>query len=170
MNFLKVWKTNMKNTNIPKIVTLLDLIKIVEWSDIIRILLAHYPQGNKELEKHAFNIISRIKKIPNKFKTEFIHINLILPFLPSEKYLTAKEDRTHNHYSVSTNKFSLSFRPWIDVANMPIAYKTLTSYSIEDIVAHILWEITFYGDEEKMKQIAEETNKSMEECIKQLKK
>lgn len=158
----------MRNKNIPEVVTLLDLIAVSDWKDIYRVLMGHYPIGNKELEKHAFNVIKKYKKQPPRLKNEQIQITLALPYF-DEKYLVPKDDRTGDWYHIATNKYSLSFRPWLEIANIPIAYKTIASYSMNEIVAHILWEITFYGDEQQMKETAEETNKSMKECIKELK-
>jgi hypothetical protein len=69
-------------------------------------------------------------------------------------------------YSCSTNAYSLSFRKWIEVSNILISEETLKHYTAEEMLAHFIWEITWYGPEERML----EKGKEMLESVKKLKK
>lgn len=130
-----------------KNITIIDLARAVEWKDVKRTIKYHYPDDKNNYEK-LFEEIKRYKK-RKQYNKEFITVSVC-------GMVDVLEEAEDNYYSIQTDKFSLSFRSWKVLARMPIAQNTLDHYLYEDILAHFIWEITFYGDEEKMEKTAEE--------------
>ena len=128
---------------------IINIIKLVEWKDIKKSLMYHYNYGcrNKNLlgYEKVFNIVKKYKKSKPEYPDEVIKIS------------ACYEEETNSWYDIYTNKYSLSFRSWKKLANIPISKETLDHYIYEDIIAHFLWEITYNGfTEEKMKKEREE--------------
>jgi len=76
------------------------------------------------------------------------------------------------HYNCNDNKhskeFAAGFTPWSKIIDTPIINKT--KYSLERVVAEILWEITFYGfSEQKVKSTVSKLYKSLDKSIKEVK-
>ena len=120
---------------------IINITKLVEWKDIKKSLMYHYNYGytNKNLigYEKVFNTVKKYRKSKPEYPDEVIEINACI------------EEDAENWYSIYTNKYSLSFRSWKKVANIPISKKTLEHYIYEDIIAYFLWEITFNGFTEK---------------------
>jgi len=119
----------------------IDITKLVEWKDVKKSLMYHYNYGcrNRNLigYEKVFNTVKKYRKSKPEYQNEVIVINAI------------NEKETNGWYSIYTNKYSLSFRSWKKVANIPISKKTLEYCIYEDIIAYFLWEITFNGFTEK---------------------
>jgi hypothetical protein len=127
----------------------IDLAKLVKWEDVKRAIKYFYPDDKNNYED-VFNKIRNYKPVKIN-KREFLkiwtwHIVKNNPILDIEDV----------YYDVCTNKYSLSFRDWNEVASLQIEKSTLEHLIPVDIIAHIIWEITFYGDEEQMKNTQKE--------------
>jgi hypothetical protein len=140
-----------------KNITIIDLARAVEWKDVKHAIKYHYPDDKNNYEK-LFGEIKKYRKIKQHNK-EFITVSVC-------GMVNMLEEAEDNCYSIQTDKFSLSFRSWKVLARMPIAQDTLDHYLYEDILAHFIWEITFYGNEEKMN----ETAKGIAEKVIEIKK
>ena len=130
-----------------KNITIIDLARAVEWKDVKRAIKYYYPNDKNNYEK-LFEEIKKYRKRKQHNK-EFITVSVC-------EMVNMLEEAEDNCYSIQTNKFSLSFRSWKVLARMSIAQDTLDHYLYKDILAHFIWEITFYGNEEKMNETAKE--------------
>jgi len=153
--------------------TIRDLVQVVPWKEVA---IAHkflYPRDKNNYKPVFERIRDKSPELEHTDKREVLEVNYngYVPD-PWKKYATREEQLIEmledGYYSITTNKFSLSFRPWDQVANIPIAEETLLHYSLAQIVAHFLWEITFYGKEDDMKSAGIELEKSYTEIKKQI--
>lgn len=150
-----------------KEITIIDLAKKTKWSDVDEAIKYFYPD-DKNNYKDVLEKLASFKKAKPKHEDEYIEITAAGFYKGCEEY----PEREDQWYNVSTNKFSLSFRKWREVASLPISEDTLEHYLPEDILAHFIWEITFYGPEREMKKQEKEIFKRVKEfkCEKQNKK
>ena len=74
------------------------------------------------------------------------------------------DEEIPQYYGIATNKYSLMFRRWAELANIKIENATLDNNLREEIVAHFLWEITYSGyHESKIQRTAAKLNKACDE-------
>ena len=152
--------------------TPLDLAKKVPWKDVKRALKYYYPEDKNDYED-IFLGMQKLKSKKHKDPKEFLEVYCIDPY--DSLYPMWKKDNRdveeimmENYYGIHTNKFSLSFRQWKEVFNIPIAVETLKHHKYCDILAFLLWEITFYGMEKEMEKHGKELMKSVVECKKDM--
>lgn len=141
---------------------IIDIAKVVKWVDVKRALDYFYPEDKNNYES-LFKKIQKFRKQKQKDKDEVIEIKT-----HDESFCDTKDFK--RYYSVSTNRYSLSFRPWLKVSNIEISEDTINHYTLPEILAHFIWEITFYGDESSMKKRGKALLDSMKEAKKKLKK
>ncbi len=137
-----------------KQLTIKDLVKIVKWKEVKKALKYHYPDDKNDYEE-LFESIKKRRKVNVKdgeyikISTEFKHEFLESDYLDIEDY---------NYYNVSLKikdeDYSVSFIPWSKMISYPIDRDTLYYNTLAEIVAHFIWEITFYGNEKEMKKKA----------------
>ena len=116
---------------------ILDLIKFTRFEEVDRAIRFFYPDDTNNYRK-AFKIVKEIGSQEPRSK-EYLVISMVFDTkYPDDCY-----------YSMSTNKYSMSFSKWSELANLPIGKDTLAHYRPVEIVAHFIWEITFYGTEKE---------------------
>jgi hypothetical protein len=158
-----------------KYYTLNDLANLVTWDQVDRAIKYFYPTDHNHY-KHLF---WRIRKWPKARvpKGEYLIIQGGLPDPNSEffkkygeKYLAdMKAGDDGPYYGVNLKKvndemtWAVSFTPWKIFVNWPIWPDTLTHYNPEEIVAHVIWEMTFYGGEAEMMHHAKAIKKAVKE-------
>lgn len=125
-----------------KTFTIRDIVKLIEWKDVKKAYLYYYGKKGLNGLEEVFELIKTFRKQKPKNKNEFIEV-----MVGGCLELEPEEDR---YYSVHTTKYSLSFRKWRELVNIPIQKETIRRYKLREIVCHFLWEITFYGYDEKM--------------------
>lgn len=117
-----------------------ELAQISNWKDVQKSLRFFY--GGKWTK--AIEVFERIKNAPtvkHKDPAEFLEVYC-------GGFITLdKEDMEDRSYNIHTNKYSLSFRKWDELSNIPFAEETMRKYRTEDLLAHFIWEITWYGVE-----------------------
>ena len=136
---------------------MIDLCNIVSFDDVVKPFEYHYglsPKGRKVVEK-VFNQIKNFKKRSQKDKEEVIEV------MCGGGYFIDEEGKIERFYCIHTNKYSLSFRKWSEVSNILIEKETLRRYKPEDIIAHFIWEVTWYGDETETAKVAKEIKGSV---------
>ena len=122
--------------------TLKQLAQKTKWGDVRRYLQFYYPEQKKSLPRYK-EIFAEIQEMKDK-KTdpkEYIDIKRIF-----DKFEKENSENSGEYYDIATNKYSLSFRPWIDVINLKVRQNNLFN---AQIMAHFLWEITYSGFYEK---------------------
>lgn len=141
--------------------SMLDLIRYVSFAQVQPALCYYYPETTtSQLRgyKKVFNLLRKMKKVRTD-KEEMLEI------LVGENPL--KGDIEDTYYGIATNQYSLSFRPWVKCVSLAVSPDTLSHYKVEEIVAHFLWELTFYGYSEKeMQKHADELYKKVKEVNK----
>ncbi len=134
--------------------TIREIVKLVEWNDVERAIKYFYPD-DKNKYKPVFEKLKTIRARKHKNPKEFIEMNAYF------------EDGL-GYYHVATNEYSMSFRKWAELANIPIAEDVLKHMTFEAIVAHFIWEITFYGTEADSKKVIKEGKKRLKEMKKEI--
>ena len=132
----------MKNS-----ITIIDLAKVVKFEDVQKALKFHYPDDKSNYER-LYVEIRKLRKNRKDYKNERITITNRKNYNLSLDSLYKYDD----YYDISVNRrHSMSFRPWRELLNMPISEDTLMHYTFRDILAHFIYEITFYGSEKEAK-------------------
>lgn len=151
-------------------ITILDIIKNLEWKDVKRAIKYFYPDDKNNYES-LFYDLQKYKKQPAKRNDEVIMIecNKINDFTISEKMSIKDIMEQEDYYNICTNKYSMSFRSWKELINLPVSIDTLNHYRFVDIICFFIWEITFYGNEKEMKKTGKEIFKTVKTIKKQLK-
>lgn len=135
-----------------------DVAKRTKWVHVKRSFEFFYPDTGTKINKKAFNVLinAKYKKVD---KSEFVEIAII-----------REEDGFDDWITTSTNKYSLSFRPWEKIANFYLKKEVLESLYDSDIIAHVLYEMTWYGDEKKTQKIGNDLHKTVTKARKAIDK
>lgn len=151
--------TQLKNTLwADKLFTPIDLTKYTTWELVKRAMDYHYPQHDNTYED-VFNRIKNTKK--KKYKdNDTLTINIVGL---REKNDIKEFGELDEYYDCSGVNYGLDFQKWDALINMPIEKRTLESYTVPEILAHFIFEMTWYGDETtsitKGKKIADDVKK-----------
>ena len=171
-----------------KIITKLaikDIAPIVKWKDVKKAIKYHYPHDKNDYEKLFVRLQTKIPKVRIK-KGEFLEVYGGIdiksewwanPKWGGQKYLDdIKNGDECEYYGIHMKKegddtnWSISFIKWDYLASMPIHPETLKAYTFVDIIAHFIWEITFYGPEKQMEKHGKELLKRVSKIKKEAKK
>ena len=129
-----------------KDLTIKELAKITPYKDIEPILKKMHGRVYKSTfaqYKKIFDSIQEMEWTGKVNKEERIKCWCPMDFF---------EETLDQYYSIATNKYSMSFRPWAEMANMKVENIVLDYVLKEQILACFLYEITYYGyEEEQMK-------------------
>lgn len=137
-----------KETLSPK-----QVANFVTWKEVRAALLYHYPGFTWLSYKPVFDQIRAAKSVKRKDPAERLEVYATDW---STVYYTKQEamwERGANGiHSVDGKKqpWSLSFRPWKETMTMPFTTSNLKTITFKDLIAHYLYEITWYGPEAKM--------------------
>lgn len=136
-----------------KNLTLREIASKTKFPDVLLALKHHYSFVNwgprhKKVFLRILNAPKRKQKDPNE-RADIYCVN--------EEY---KEREVESYYGIHTKilkdkqkiSYSMSFRPWDQLSNLLVSDETLNRYTVEDIIAHYIYELTFYGSEESAKK------------------
>lgn len=126
-----------------KEINIIDIAKLNEWKDVKRAIRYYYPEDKNNYEG-LFNDIQSWKRKKMQ-KGEVIEIR-------ASGRLGNDWRGEDEFYTISTNRYSMSFRDWRELASIPISENTFQTLTTCDILAHFIWEITYYGTEEEAKK------------------
>ncbi len=136
--------------------TIREISKLTNWKDIKKALKYHYPEDKNNYEE-VFYSVQKMRKRKPKHDEEEVEI-CVGKYPVPEGWNFNIEDR---YYSIHTNQYSFSFRPWKELANIPINEATLFNNMFAEIMAHFLWEITYHGSEIQSKAKGKEIFKTV---------
>ena len=152
-----------------------DLAQVANVEEFNKAMKYYYPKQRRDWYMAMEGVLTRdlksIAKKKQKDPKEQIEICVagereLLPLATKENEWEGRDES----YNCGTNKYSLSFRPWKDTANIRVSEESLRCYKIEELLAHYIWEITWYGPEEKMMEHGKELMKRAKEIKKDIKK
>lgn len=159
--------------------TIRDMVKITEWKDVQRAMKYWYPntkKGTMQRYEEIFNWLRTIPRRTPKDKADFLEFSLddelfwAVATAEKNKIEIAKDDY-RQFYHINSTKYSLSFRSWASVANLEILPEHRRNIPRAEMIAHFLWEITFYGFTEKeMNKVGKELLKTVKEAKKDIQK
>ncbi len=163
--------------------TVSDILQVVSWKDVKRALKYHYPTDKSDYTS-AFEGLKKLKIKPwPKGKREYLDISLGGFFFAPEglkriaNRKKLEEFDTEQYYSPSIKRendkdkqnWSTSFVPWTKIMGMILTKETTEHHTLPEIVAHVIWDITFYGNEAQMKKTGKEMFKRAAKAIKEIK-
>ncbi|MCD4708793.1 MAG: hypothetical protein K8S62_13755 [Candidatus Sabulitectum sp.] len=136
-----------------------ELVGRADWCDVRDCLVSAYPDCDNNLEGFEMVFLNLSSLIPCKTdmrlfieETEGIDDKSCVDIrgrdgtlnrdLPDFKY-TGKPD--HVEYADSEAIYGLDFVPWEKWLDMEIDTRSLKNYTESEILAHCIWEMTFYG-------------------------
>lgn len=127
--------------NSNSIMKLQELLLSSNWADVQKAFLGFYPDEEEDIKE--------LEKV-------YQNLNALTP-VESDLTLTLSlfedEDEPFVHVSGKNQEtdedFSLGFVPWAEWLGMEIDEISLTDFSQTDIVAHSLFEMTFFGFSEE---------------------
>ena len=129
-----------------------ELLKTTPWQDIAIALVTAYPNQRKLLEGYQI-VFETLKLMAPKDSDLTLHV----VYDDSDS-----EDGGHDVYGTKSDKpderWGLLFVSWAEWLGMELAPETLSTYSYSQIVALCLFEMTFFGFTEYLR---EEKNKEL---------
>ena len=160
--------------------TIRDIVKLVKWKEVKRALKFHYPFVKSDYESLFVHLLKmpKTKVKPNEYLNVFGGFDIKTEWFEKhgKEYLEdlAKgEEKTYYDIDMKIipapnqkdrhDCYGISFIPWKRLANTKINPDTLYHYTLEDIIAHFIWEITFYGNEKQMNKKGKELLKRVKE-------
>ena len=157
--------------------------KLVKWENVRDAIKYHYPSDKSNYKKLFKELGEKRKKQTAKGEWLVVESGIDISDdwfkkdgINSFYFESLKGGDEEEYYSVNIMKegekytYSCSFVPWIDMVNFPIHPLTFRHITMTDIVAHLIWEITFYGPEDKMKKQGKELEKISKDIEKKLDK
>ncbi|MCK4686603.1 MAG: hypothetical protein KAT66_00575 [Candidatus Lokiarchaeota archaeon] len=148
-----------------RVITIREIAKGLEWKDVKRSIKYYYPKDRNDYES-LFEAIKKYRKRKSKYSKEVIEID-VYNQANVDKIHSIEADIEESYYYIGTNLYSMSFRLWRELANIPISKETLEHYLYKEILAHFIWEITFWGTEKKSRKIAKDMQKKVIEIKKE---
>ncbi len=131
-----------------------NLIHKHTWEDIYSALVRLYPDHESELEWYE-EVFNKLKSL-NPVETDFrLRIALVYSQHAGEFQIETKS--VNPQQSGKTGPlFILEFTPWSKWLGMEVDEHTLEKFSEFDIIAHSMYEMTFFGFSQEDIKTAEE--------------
>lgn len=149
--------------------TIRDIVPHLKWKDVKRAIKYFYPTDKNDYEP-VFEQLKIFRKRKHKDLKEFIEVYSNFDINNVLTSNTIEEKYNEVCYGMATNKYAMDFRGWRGLANIPISEETLKHYTPIEIVAHFIWEITFYGDEKGTAKAGKQVFDAHKEAVKDLAK
>ena len=167
-------------------ITVKDILKnkYVQWKDVNKSIKYHYLSDKNNYEE-LFYDLGKMRCKPIK-KGEWLVVKGGFDYTAEwfeekgKSYDFFMEDVMDKdigqYYSLELRvegedmPYGVSFIPWGKMVNYPIDLETFKHFKMVDIVAHFIWEITFYGPEEESIKIGTGLTKTIKKLKKDIKK
>lgn len=122
-----------------------DVILKSNWKDVCKVFLRLYPNQNRSISGYE-KIYKKLRSKPVKDSLLTLYCDTIEPhFKGDEQSYDIYGIKAKNSKDGESDKFSLSLLSWSEWMGTPLSDKILNSYSIEEIISHCLFEMTFHG-------------------------
>jgi len=144
--------------------TLKEIIKKNNWLSVELTFLNLYPDQGKNIEAYH-EIFQKLREMtPKESKLQISLEQCFEDETNEESYVHVSGLEPNPDNSNEIESFGIEFVPWSEWLGMSIHQKTLKEFNELEIIAHCLYEMTFYGyDEETIQGEIAEMEKSMDE-------
>lgn len=123
---------------------LLDLIQKHPWEEIQTALVRLYPDHESELEGYQ-TVYQKLKTLQVLPSDRLLHLELVYSEHSGEYQLEIKHLSPNKPGEDAGPLLSLEFTPWAKWLGMEITAESLERFSAYDLIAHCLYEMTFFG-------------------------
>ena len=167
-----------------------ELVAKTDWNEVKSSLLQSYPSAEQTLEGYECVFDALLSLPPREAKVRICLSEVFREGIDEEPFVdVAGKDGTLNkdlpdfrHFDKSREtefvnsetSFALDLTPWEEWLGMELDPSTVKAYSGPDIVAHCLWEMTFFGFDqttiEKQKEELERRSRELENMTEDEKK
>lgn len=141
-----------------------DIIDFVSWEDVAKVLQAHY---KKDWEKSHYgfeNVFYRLKELEPQEAKGMIVVKEQVDLINEGNTFVAVS------FFIDDTFYAPDFTPWNVWLGMDIASKSF-EFKFEEIAAHCLWEMTYYGfSETKIESTYKKLADAFEKVKKEIKK
>lgn len=141
--------------------TIGEVSALVEWKEVKKSLKYHYP-SLKHVDNYQ-HCLKRIRSAPKKITKEE---EFCIEASNTKWDGIEPIDYSYHTYIKKINddtRWSMSFQPWNKLINLKVSNNTFEYYTLVDIIAHFIWEITWFGNEKNSvsrgKQLMKKVNK-----------
>jgi len=141
-----------------------EIIKSTKWDAVRKAFLRNYPDQLKSIDGYEM--------VYKKLKSKTPTISNMELFCCRGEPILKGDKPFHEVYGIDGTKredgelerFSLSFTSWSKWLGSSLSESTLSNYTKEEIIAHCLFDMTFYGFfESKMKSARQELDNSVKD-------
>jgi len=150
-----------------------DVAKLVEWKEVLKSLRYNYPGFKWTSYDVVYDQIKNARGIKRKDPDERLEVyatDCYTAYYPDDHPFN---DR--GYYGIHTidkdgKEWGISFRKWNQTMTMPFSTVTLKHYTFADMLAHYIYELTWYGPEKVMLEKAKEIDREVKKIEKELRK
>jgi len=125
------------------------------WQNIHAALVRLYPDHESELEGYQ-EVFEKLKTLTPAASDFQLRVELVYSEHAGEYHIETKSINPAQEKVKSGSLFVLEFTPWSKWLGMELDEHTLEKFSEFDIVAHCLYEMTFFGFTQEDIKTAEE--------------
>lgn len=123
---------------------LLDLIQKHPWAEIKTALIRLYPDHESELEGYQ-KVYKQLQTLTVLPTDRLLHLELVYSEHSGEYELEVKHLSPDQTAKDTSPLVSLEFTPWSKWLSMEITPDSLEHFSEYDLIAHCMYEMTFFG-------------------------
>ena len=134
---------------------LYHLIHKHEWADIYAALVRLYPDYESELYGYE-EVYKKLKALTPVESDMRLQVDLVYSEHAGEFQFETKSINPKEETTKTAPLFVLEFTPWSKWLGMEVDEHTLEKYAETDIIAHCLYEMTFFGFTQEDIKVAEE--------------
>jgi hypothetical protein len=157
-------------------VTLHSLFLRVFWSDVARALRRCYPSDARELQPYLAAFHNMRRMVPEDCPSVLViepepldpeDLDPEDDGPPGERAHVSCRDGSLNEHTGQEARLGLDLTPWPRCLGMKVTPATRQAYTDAEVVAHCLWELTWYGfDETAPLELAQELGVRLDEMSK----
>ncbi|MBN1118610.1 MAG: hypothetical protein JXA77_15470 [Bacteroidales bacterium] len=142
-----------------------EVIEETEWHDVEPALLRLYPEQKKNISGFE-QVFNKLKQMPANESSITIKVMNVLDDFDCIEYadVSGYYSKSINNPEKQTQSLAIDFTPWNEWLGMEIDQISLEEFDKFELIAHCLYEMTFYGfNEDDIQAELVQIQKSVEE-------
>ncbi|MFA9390605.1 MAG: DUF6557 family protein [Prolixibacteraceae bacterium] len=142
-----------------------ELIEEVEWLNVKPTLFSLYPEQKKSISGYE-QVFQKLKLMPANESLLTINVVNVIDDFDGTEYadVSAYNCNSMDNPEEQTESFAIEFTPWNEWLGMQIDEISLKEFDKLEIIAHCLYDMTFYGyNEDHIQAELVEIQNSVEE-------